>query len=71
MDWFQQSTRSVYSTGAIYLTIQTLPRNERYKPTNVTFVGLIPGQRQPKLTTNSHLTPLVEELNKFWKGIFY
>ena len=33
-------------------------------------VGLIPGPREPKLTTNSYLTPLVEELNEFWEGIF-
>ena len=62
-------TRSIYSTGAIYLTIQNLPRSERYKPGNVILVGLIPGPREPKLTVNSYLTQLVEELQEFWTGV--
>lgn len=69
IDWFQPFTRSIYSTGAIYLTIQNLPRSERYKSQNVILVGVIPGPREPKLTTNSYLTPLVEELKEFWTGI--
>lgn len=69
IDWFQPFTRSVYSTGAVYLTIQNLPRCERYKSKNVILVGVIPGPREPKLTTNSYLTPLVEELKEFWTGV--
>ena len=32
VDWFQPFERDVYSVGAIYLTIQNLPRKIRHKP---------------------------------------
>ena len=59
----QPFTQSVYSTGAIYVMVQNLPRSEHYN------VILVPGPREPKLTTNSYLTPLVEELEEIWTGI--
>ena len=31
VDWFQPFERGVYSLGAIYLTVQNLPRNIQYK----------------------------------------
>lgn len=62
VDWFQPFVHTVYSTGAIYLTIQNLPRHERYKHENVILVGLIPGPKEPKLTANAYLTPLIIEL---------
>ena len=34
VDWFEPFERGVYSVGAIYLTVQNLPRHERYKPHN-------------------------------------
>ena len=42
VDWFQPFERDVYSLGAIYLTIQNLPRNIRYKPENIILVGIMP-----------------------------
>ena len=66
VDWFQPFIRTVYSTGAIYMTIQNLPREERYKHKNVILVGIIPGPKEPNLHINSYLTPLVEELKLFW-----
>jgi len=56
-------------TGAIYLTIQNLPRHEWYKHENVILVGLIPGPKEPKLTANAYLTPLIIELKDFWEGV--
>ena len=50
----------------IYLAIQNLPRSERYKEENIMLVGLIPGPSEPKLTVNSYLSPLVEELQLAW-----
>ena len=32
IDWFEPFERGVYLVGAIYLTVQNLPRKERYKP---------------------------------------
>lgn len=67
VDWFEPFERGVYSVGAIYLTIQNLPRNERYK---TIMVGIMPGPKEPKLTINSYLTPLVIELNEAWQHGF-
>lgn len=58
-----------YSVGAIYLIIQNLPRCMRYKRENVILVGLIPGPKEPKLTMNSFLQPLVHELKELWEGV--
>ena len=66
VDWFQPFTHSVYSIGAIYLTIQNLPRQERYKEENIILVGILPGPKEPQLTINSYLSPLVEELKDSW-----
>lgn len=70
VDWFEPFERGVYSVGAVYLTIQNLPRNERYKPQNIIIVGILPGPSEPKKTINSYLTPLVLELNEAWHNGF-
>ena len=66
VDWFQPFTRTQYSVGAIYLTIQNLPRSQRYKEENVILVGIIPGPSEPSLTINSYLAPLIQELDIAW-----
>ena len=66
VDWFEPFERGVYSVGAIYLTIQNLPRHERYKPENIIIVGILPGPKEPKKCINSYLTPLVLELKEAW-----
>lgn len=55
-----------YSVGAIYLAIQNLPREERYKEENIILVGVLPGPSEPKLTVNSYLAPLVRDLKEAW-----
>lgn len=69
-DWFQPYERGVYSVGAIYLTIQNLPREECYKLENILLVGIMPGPCEPKLTMNSFLAPLVLELKEAWEKGF-
>lgn len=70
VDWFHPFVHTAYSLGAIYLTIQNLPRHIRYKEKNIILIGLIPGPSEPKLSINSYLTPLVEELKEAWdKGM--
>ena len=66
IDWFQPFTE--YSVGAIYLTIQNLPRSERYKDENIFLVGILPGPSEPTLTMNSYLAPLVNDLAKAWNS---
>ena len=69
VDWFQPFKNTTYSTGAIYISIQNLPRKERYATGNVLLVGIIPGPHEPSKTMNSYLTPLVDELNQLWDGV--
>ena len=64
--WFEPYERGVYSVGVIYLTIQNLPRQERYKLENIVLVRIIPGPREPKLTINPFLSPLVIDLKEAW-----
>ena len=71
VDWFEPFERGVYSVGAIYLTIQNLPRDIRYKAENILLVGVIPGPREPKKTINSYLMPLIIELKEAWETGFY
>ena len=66
VDWFQPYKHNIYSLGAIYLTIQNLPRTIRYKSENIILVGIIPGPHEPSCTVNSYLTPLVQELQEAW-----
>lgn len=68
VDWFQPFVRTVYSVGVLYLVVLNLPRNVRYKVENVIIVGIIPGPKEPKLTMNSFIGPLVNELNSACKG---
>lgn len=70
IDWFPPYERNTYSLGAIYLTIQNLPRKVRFKPKNIILVGVIPGPHEPSRTVNSYLTPLVIELQKAWTSGF-
>ena len=41
VDWFQPFKRTEYSVGAIYATVQNLPREKRYKEENVVLIGLV------------------------------
>ena len=70
VDWFQPFNRSVYSVGAIYLTIQNLPRHLRYRIENMIVIGIIPGPDEPKKNINSFLGPLVVELQEAWQSGF-
>ena len=54
-----------YSTGAICLLIQNLPRTERYNVENIMLLGIILGPKKPK-TMDYYLKPLVANLNKLF-----
>ena len=70
VDWFQPFLHTQYSVGAMYLTIQNLPRKIRCKEENVILVGVLPGPSEPRLAMNSYLSPLVEELKQGWERGF-
>ena len=69
VDWFQPFKHTTYSCGAIYLTVQNLPRSQRYKKENVILVGVMPGPHESSLSVDSYLSPLIEELSQFWQGV--
>ena len=54
--------------GLIYLVIENLPRHKRFKLDNVIIVGCIPGPNEPKLSVNSFLKPLIDDLMELWHG---
>ena len=68
-DWFQPFKHTQYSVGVIYLALENLPREVRFKKENILIVGLIPGPTEPSKTIDTYLLPLVEELKCLWKGI--
>ena len=61
VDWFQPFKHTQYSVGTIYLTIQNLLRQERYKQENIILVGMTPGTKEPPLTIDSYLSPLIND----------
>lgn len=61
VDWFRVFEHTSYSIGMIYLVIHNLPRTLRFKE-NILIVSSIPGPHEPKLTINSYLKPMVDEL---------
>jgi len=66
-DWFQPYKQSKYCVGVHYLTILNLPQSIQFRPENALFAGIIPGLKEPsQLEMNSHLRPLVKELNMSW-----
>jgi hypothetical protein len=71
VDWFNPYTNTQYSVGAIYLTILNLPRSVRFKFENVLLVGLMPGPKEPPLSINSYLYPLVEDLKLLFQGVTF
>ena len=46
-----------------------MPHSERYKIENLLLVGIIPGPSEPPLNVNTHLEPLIDELNLLFKGV--
>ncbi len=67
VDWFQPFKHITYSTGALYLTVQNLPRSERYKKENAILVGLMPG---PNVTQYSLVSfSIGRRIKEFWKGV--
>ena len=50
------------SVGIISLVCLNLPPNERYKSENMLLAGIIPGPKEPPLTTlNHYLSPIVDD----------
>ncbi len=64
LDWFQPYDNSPYSIGTIYGVICNLPHDERFKPSNILTLAIIPGPSEPKLhQLNYYLAPLIDQLD--------
>lgn len=62
-DCYQPYAYTVYSVGAIYLTILNFDRKIRNLTSNLIFVGLMPGPDEAQLQQiNNYMQPLVNEL---------
>jgi hypothetical protein len=71
LDWFQPYERSVYSVGAIYGVVCSLPREERFRPENVLILGLLPGPQEVGLhRINHYLAPIVDQFLEFMDGVW-
>ena len=70
IDWFNPYSETRYSTGAIYLTIFNLPREERFNIENIILVGMLPGPNEPS-NINPYLSRLVEDLNSLYKEVSF
>ncbi|OAD65344.1 hypothetical protein PHYBLDRAFT_153594 [Phycomyces blakesleeanus NRRL 1555(-)] len=58
------------SPGVIYLIVNNLPCNERYKPENMLLVELMLGLKEPKDKEIKHyLRLMVDDLMRFYKGL--
>lgn len=64
VDWFRPHKHSPGSVGVIYLVLLNLPRHAIYKMENIIVDGILPGPSEPKLTANTFLEPLVQELQR-------
>ena len=69
LDWFQPYKHLSYSVGVLYLSVLNLPSHLRYKDTYTIIIGVLPGPHEPKLTVNSYMEPLVNDLLAFWSGV--
>jgi hypothetical protein len=68
IDWFQPYKHIQHSVGAIYLSINNLPRHLRYKPSNIILLGIIPGPREPH-DLNPFIAPIIDEFKELQHGI--
>ena len=68
-DWFQPFKHTQFSVGVLYLAIQNLPREMRFKRENVIVVGILPGPSEPSMNINTYLKPLVSDLQNLWVGV--
>ena len=69
LDWFQPYKHLTYSIGVLYLSVLNLPSHVRYSNAYTILVGVLPGPHEPKLTVNTYLEPLVNDLLEVWRGV--
>ena len=68
-DWFQPFKHTQFSVGVLYFAIENLPRDIRFERENILVVGIIPGPSEPKMCINTYLKPIIDDLQKLWRGV--
>lgn len=68
VDWFNPYENTEHSEGVIYLSILNIDRMHRNKWDYIMLLGVIPGPREPALTINTYLKPIVDELEDIWQN---
>ncbi len=66
VDWFQPFKHTKDYVGDMYIAVQNLQRECRYRVENI----IIPSPKEPQGTVDSFLGPLVKELQLFWQGLY-
>jgi len=70
VDWFNPFDSGTYSCGAIYMSINNLPREERFKEENIMLVGLMPGGQEASTSDmNNYLDVIVDDLLELFEGV--
>jgi hypothetical protein len=73
IDWlnvFSGRSHEHNSTGAIYISFDSLPRSVRMKPSNIISVGVLPGPKEHSITQLYHcLDIVIDEFEKLYHGV--
>lgn len=69
VDWFNSFKRTEYSFGVMHLVLLNLPRTRLFKWENFVVLGIYPGPKEPSLTINTYLKPIVDELLQVWSRV--
>lgn len=70
VDWLKPFKNAQYSSGAIYVVVNNLPRAKRFQPENTILVGVMPGRKEPETyDINNYFRPLVDELKQLYIGV--
>jgi hypothetical protein len=70
LDVFSGKNHGHNSTGAMYLSCDSLPRSVRMKPTNIISVGVLPGPKEPSITQlYNYLDIIIDDFEKLYHGV--
>ncbi|KAI0046864.1 hypothetical protein FA95DRAFT_1493337, partial [Auriscalpium vulgare] len=72
VDWMSSKKRGSHSSGAVFVSIQNLPRSKRYLRENIFLLFMIPGPREPTSRELNGLLDLVaDEISQLEAGILF
>jgi hypothetical protein len=71
LDWFQPSENTQHSTGAVYITIQNIPRKYRMLMSNCILVETLSGPGEPdKEVIRFYFERFTQELKQLMHGVY-